>query len=138
MYATNNVARPDPSTFASGHAWELTRAVHNLRLTIADACLRAQEEALRIEHESAAYWSAMGRAYGYQKAVTILRGWSHPDCAEEIIAQLTRRVMHARRRVQRAAERPNARAFSQNYLWALEWTITQTRELTQAAMPGQA
>lgn len=113
--------------------WRLTHDMSFLRLTVADASLRAQEDAQHFDHTSADHWCALGRARGYHEAAITLRGWTHPDQHEVVLAQLAERLARAERRHASAplpaADSSHADVYTQARCWSLRWVMTQAREL---------
>jgi hypothetical protein len=113
--------------------WKLTDAVRQLRLALADASLRARDDARRLPRTDGDHWFAVGRAQGFQEAALILRDWTHPFQHEAVLAHLHRaaQVAHAtRERI--PASHPRAtqmRAFHSARAWALRWTLNQVGEL---------
>jgi hypothetical protein len=119
-------------------AWELTRAVYLLRLSVADACLRAREEARLSRRASAEYWSALGRAHGFQRAAEALRTWIRPDLQHPAIAQLEQLIARVRSNPTPTSvfDADANSAFYTSYSWAIEWVLSQIRELRATHMPG--
>jgi 16S rRNA C1402 N4-methylase RsmH len=115
---------------SSSLTWELTQAVHLLRLTIADASLRAREDVRNYPQTSTEYWTTLGQSHGYQKAAAILREWSHPAKRIETIRALETLVKHAHERADSDVERsPATKTFYAAYCWALNWVLARVREL---------
>ena len=114
-------------------SWKLTDAIRVLRLTVADASLRAREEAHARPRTSREHWAALGRAQGFQEAVFILRAWTHPQQHEAALTRLAQCVANAgssRDRVPsnhpRSAE---MRAFHEAHTWTLRRVLNQVGEL---------
>jgi hypothetical protein len=125
-------AAGDP-TAAGESSWLLTQAVHALRLVVADAHLRARDDAQRTDRASIEFWYALGRAQGYREAAAILRGWNHPGQHEAVFEHLAQRGRQAQTDAERharsdAEQRPRA-AFHLARSWALRWVMTQVGEL---------
>ncbi len=78
--------------------WQSTDAAHRLRLSVADASLRAREEARQCHYGSPAFLNALGHARGYEDAVALLRQWSHPDRGGPAVAALVAALDQALRR----------------------------------------
>lgn len=113
--------------------WKLTDAVRQLRLTVADASLRARDDARRHPRTSGTHWSAVGRAQGFHEATLILRDWTHPTQHDAVLSHLHRAAQMARTTRERIpATHPRAtqmRAFHTARAWALHWTLNQVGEL---------
>jgi len=136
MQLTSNLLQFDPKPDIRrplddpAPSWELTRAIHLLRLTIADACLRAREEARQFHRNQPEYWTALGNAHGYQIATTILRGWIAPDksvaCIESLAEQLHIAQQSQRRHL---SHTKSSQVFYDAYAWTLGWVMMQIHEL---------
>jgi LmbE family N-acetylglucosaminyl deacetylase len=130
-------AEASPDVSDDGPSWRLAQAVHLLRLTVADASLRAREEAQHFEHASVDHWQALGRAHGYYEATLVLRAWTHPIQPEDVVERLEQRSSSAQVNYERVA--PTAqnatvrRAFHGARVWALRWVTTQVGELAAHA-----
>lgn len=109
-------------------SWNLTRAIHMLRLTIADASLRAREEARHHYHDTNEHWYVLGCARGYQKVAAVLRNWTHPEERNDVLAALEHQAWQAHAHAQRA-DTDNTVGFYDAYGWTLDWALTQVREL---------
>lgn len=113
--------------------WRLTNDMSYLRLTVADASLRAQEDAQQFEHTSPDHWISLGRARGFHEAAMTLRGWTHPDQHEAVLAQLDERLARAERRFANAplptADLSHAEVYNRARCWSLRWVMMQAREL---------
>jgi hypothetical protein len=117
--------------------WKLTDAVRQLRLTVADASLRARDDARRHSHTSGDYWSAVGRAQGFHDAALILRDWTHPTQHEAVLTHLHRAAQAARTAREciptSHPRAPQMRAVHAARAWALHWTLNQVGELVAHA-----
>lgn len=132
------LASPESATTPTdGPSWRLTQAMHLLRLTVADASLRAREEAQHFSRTSIDHWAAMGRAHGYHEAVLVLRTWTHPEQHDAVLTYLdqhARSAMVRRERANLALSNPlTTRAFHGARAWALRWVMTQVGELAAHA-----
>ena len=118
-------------------SWRLAQTIHLLRLTVADASLRAREEAQRYNRTSVDHWGALGRAHGYHEATLVLRTWTHPDQHDavlELLEHRTRIALVNRDHVSLAAGNPTmSRAFHGARAWSLRWVMTQVGELSAHA-----
>ena len=119
--------------------WRLTGAIQLLRLTLADASLRARDEAQRFERTSDEHWFALGRAHGYREAVYALRSWVHPAQHEAVLRRLEQRLRLAlvsrdREGTLRDASPTHVCAFHSTRAWALRWAIAQVGELDAHAL----
>ncbi len=110
-------------------SWDLTRAIHHLRLSAADACLRAREDARQQDRTTLEHWHALGRAQGYQKANEMLRRWRHPDDRDAVLLALERQTHRARDRRHAVTAPQSAGLFYEAYVWALECVLMQVREI---------
>jgi hypothetical protein len=119
--------------------WRLTGAIQLLRLTVADASLRARDDAQHYGGDSIDHWFALGRAHGYHEAAFTLRNWVYPSQHEDVLRRLEHRLQLAfvnrDRGVQvQEASLANSRAFHSARAWALRWTIAQVGELDAHAL----
>ncbi len=118
-------------------SWQLTAAIHQLRLTVADASLRAREEARQQPRATREHWAALGRGYGFHEATQVLRGWTHPSQHDAVLAQLARATQSATE-AQAGVPGTHPRAaqvdaFHTARAWALRWVMTQVGELSAHA-----
>jgi hypothetical protein len=119
--------------------WRLTGAIQLLRLTVADASLRARDEAQRCDRASLDHWFARGRAHGYHEAAYALRRWVHPAQHEMVLRRLEQRLRMALISRDQGTEPRDAnpaemRAFHSARAWALRWAIAQVGELDAHAL----
>lgn len=133
--STTGVAEPSPTETPS---WRLTRSIHTLRLTIADASLRAREEAQRYNRALPEHWISLGRARGYHEAAMTLRSWTHPDVHTSVLAALERQAQRAEQhQIDDTASNlapATIRAYHNARAWALRWVLTQVSELSAHAI----
>jgi|GEM_PF-3096536 len=113
-------------------SWDLTRVIHALRLTIADACLRARDDAQSYKKTSAEHWYALGRAQGYQKSAALLRRWQHPDERENALNAIEALGVTAAHRASKATSGSDVAYYYEAYVWSLTWVAMQIRELCAA------
>jgi hypothetical protein len=118
-------------------SWQLTAAIHQLRLTVADASLRAREEARQHSRASREHWASLGRAYGFHEATGILRAWTHPTQHDAVLARLAGAIQSA---TEALAGVPGAHprhvqicAFHAARAWVLRWVMSQVGELSAHA-----
>ncbi len=127
------VAEEDSSAPAVVPSWKLTDAICVLRLTVADASLRAREEAHAHPRAERQHWAALGRAQGFYEAASILRGWTHPQQHDAVLARLAQSVKAAASMRERVpAGHPHSedvRAFHEARAWTLRCVLNQVGEL---------
>ncbi|MBA3823576.1 MAG: hypothetical protein H0X24_06665 [Ktedonobacterales bacterium] len=144
MTLSPSFALPITDTSGNGAAldvtpWRLTGAIQFLRLTVADASLRARDEAQHYDQTSSEHWFARGRAHGYHEAAYALRSWVHPTQHDAVLRRLEHRLHLAlisrdQGDAPHDATPADRRAFQSARAWALRWAIAQVGELDAHAL----